>query len=281
MIATSWGVVLILAQSVCGGHGHEPSGPGFCDICGVETAAVTDQIIRMQKSPNWRARDNAAHALRKFDWRCHPEVVEALAFTLLHDDEEEVREEAAQSLTKMTSCLAVAHEALNRAANCDPDHSTRRWARKGLRALGGRCEGTCKVCSPEVIGPVIPLPAGRESVISGPTIVPGEVPKPEPVFTPTPAPPPEATSVPPVPPSGLPSLVAPGETPAPPIDSRVEPPPTELSPLPPPATRPSASSEADKGSEPEKKPAREPTLARGRSRRLPFGVRLPSVFSRR
>jgi hypothetical protein len=278
MIATSWGVVLILAQSVCGGHGHEPSGPACCDVCGIETAAVTEQIIRMQKSPNWRARDNAAHALRKFDWRCHPEVVEALAYTLLHDDEEEVREETAQSLTKMAPCLAVAHEALNRAANCDPDHSTRRWARKGLRALEGRCERTCKVCGPEVVGPVTPLPARRESVISGPTIVPGEVAKPAPVFTPTPAPPPEATSGPP---SGLPSLVAPGETPMPPIDSRVEPPPTELSPLPPPSTRPSASSDADEGSEPVEKAARESTLARGRPRRLPFGVRLPSILSRR
>jgi hypothetical protein len=67
----------------------------------------------------------------------------------------------------------------------------------------------------------------------------------------------------------------------PPIDSRVEPPPTELSPLPPPSTRPSASSDADEGSEPVEKAARESTLARGRPRRLPFGVRLPSILSRR
>src|SRR5512135_3191626 len=211
MIVMSWGVVLILAQSVFGGPGHEPSGPARCDVCGVETAAVTDQIIRMQKSPNWRARDNAAHALRKFDWRCHPEVVEALAYTLLHDCEEEVREEAAQSLTKMAPCLAVAHEALNRAADDDADHSTRCWARKGLRALGGRCEGTCKVCGPDLVGPVTPLPAGHASVISGPTIVPSEVPVP----VPNPEPAPGAASMPPGPPSGLAPLVAPGETPAP------------------------------------------------------------------
>ncbi|HMB06233.1 MAG TPA: hypothetical protein VKP69_21175, partial [Isosphaeraceae bacterium] len=213
MIVMSWGVVLILAQSVFGGHGHEPSGPARCDVCGAEAAAVRAQILRMQTSPKWRARDDAAHALRKFDWRCHPEVVEALAYTLLHDCEEEVREEAAQSLTKMVPCLAVAHEALNRAADDDADHSTRCWARKGLRALGGRCEGTCKVCGPDLVGPVTPLPAGHASVISGPTIVPSEVPvpvpDPEPAFTPTPAPAPGAASMPPVPPSGIPPLVAP------------------------------------------------------------------------
>ncbi len=277
MIAASWSVVLILAQSACGGHGSKSPGPGACDVCGVETSAVTEQIIRMQKSPNWRARDNAAHALRKFDWRCHPEVVGALTYTLLNDRRKEVREEAAQSLTKMAPCLAVAHEGLARAASVDPDLLTRLWARKGLRALGGRCEGACQVC-----GPVSPLPGGQEIVISAPTTVPGEVPAAapdrEPVLTPAPPPAPEAGGVTPAPALGAP---------APPIDSRVEPPPTELSPLPPASNAeppaPSASVE-DKVVAPARNqgpsPAPEQTPARPRPRRL-FGLRLPPILSRR
>jgi hypothetical protein len=238
---------------------------------------VTEAIVRMQKSPSWRARDNAAHALRKFDWRCHPEVVGALTYTLLNDGRKEVREEAAQSLTKMAPCLAVAHEALARAANDDPDLFTRLWARKGLRALGGRCEGACQVC-----GPASPLPGGQEIVISAPSKVPGEVPTAapdrEPGFTPAPAPAPEAGEA-----TSAPAL----ETPAPPIDSRVEPPPTELSPLPPPSNveppAPSASVE-DKVLNPTRSPespsAPEQTPTRPRPRRL-FGLRLPPIFSRR
>jgi hypothetical protein len=275
MIAASWSVVLILAQSVFGGHGPKSPGPGSCDVCGIETSAMTEQIIRMQKSPSWRVRDNAAHALRKLDWRCHPEVVGALAYTLLHDDCKVVRTEAAQSLTKMAPCLAVAHEALARAAKDDPDLFTRLWARKGLRALGGRCEGSCTVCDP-----ASSLPAGQEIVISEPPTVPGKTPAAapdlEPVLTPAPAPVPGAAEVP-----SVPAL----ETPAPAIDSRVEP-PTELSPLPPPSIPeppPSATVE-DKArtAESDRKPPSfsEKTPGRPRPRRL-FGLRLLPILSRR
>jgi hypothetical protein len=277
MIAASWSVVLILAQAACGGHGPKSPGPGTCDVCGVETAMVTETIVRMQQSPNWRARDNAAHALRKFDWRCHPELVGALAYTLLHDGRREVREEAAQSLTKMAPCVAVAHEALARAARVDPDLLTRLWARKGLRALDGRCEGACQVC-----GPASPLPGGEEIVISAPSKVPGEVPSAvpdrEPVLTPAPTPAPEA--------GGAPTAPAP-ETPAPPIDSRVEPPPTELSPLPPPTNaEPSAPSAASVDQVRDRERDQEPASATAqihappRPRRL-FGLRLPPILSRR
>lgn len=170
MIATTWGVALILAQSVLETGHHAPK-LGCCDECGVEKAAILEQIVRLQTCPNWRDRDRAAHALRRCDWRCHPEVVEVLALALLKDCHEEVREEAAESLTKMAPCLPVAHEALSRAANLDRDHSTRRWARRGLKRLAHRCEGACKVCGPiaerpipgeTVIGPPIFLAPGKE-----------------------------------------------------------------------------------------------------------------------
>jgi hypothetical protein len=197
MIAATWGVVAIVAQAMLGwGGGHDPV-PDSSEARVVENAAILAQVARLQTSPRRRDRDHAAHALRKVDWRCHPEVVGALAYSLLHDPEEEVREEAAQSLTRMAPCLAVAHEALSRAADADPDHSTRHWARKGLKALGRRCEGLCKVCGQTVVGPGAPIPGGPaipvpaslpapvEAVIP-PIIDPADVPPSDP-----PAPPPD------------------------------------------------------------------------------------------
>ena len=45
---------------------------------------------------------------------------------------EEVREEVAETLAKLAPCTPVAHQALRRAAECDPDHATRKWAQKAL-----------------------------------------------------------------------------------------------------------------------------------------------------
>ena len=262
MIATSWGVVWVLAQTVCGPHGHRLAETGSCDACGVETAAVTGEILRMQHSPNWRARDNAAHALRRLDWRCHPEVVAALAFTLLHDPEDEVRAEAAQSLTRMAPCLPVAHEALNRAAARDPSLHARLQARRGLRVLGNRCAGTCQACRPEALVPVIP------GTGPGPVEVPPWVPDLAP----------GGFARPPAGPADPPALDMPGVNaqPLPPLDSRVDP-PVELSPLPPPQPF-EAGQETKSGKSPA---AGETTLARGRTRRAPLGPRLSSILSGR
>jgi hypothetical protein len=152
MLSATLGVALIVAQSVVGGS--EPrSAAGPCgDGCGVERTALFNQIERLQHAPRWRERDNAAHALRRFDWRCHPEAAEVLVTALLTDCHEEVREEAAQSLTKMAPCLPTVHMALTRAAAADPDGATRRWAKRGLRALGrNRCVGACTVCTPSAV----------------------------------------------------------------------------------------------------------------------------------
>src|SRR5438046_2669125 len=94
------GMMVLVANAALGYSGHHAVKEACCDTCGVETAVVLSEIQRLLSCPNWRARDNAAHRLRKFAWRCHPEIPAALSFALLHDGEEEVREESAQSLTK-------------------------------------------------------------------------------------------------------------------------------------------------------------------------------------
>ena len=148
MISSALGGVVVLAQAFLGMHGHDAPRPGCCDVCGIRRAAVLTEITRLQTCPNWRKRDDAAHALRKVDWHCHPEVVDALAYSLLRDCEEEVREEAAETLAKLAPCTPVAHQALKQAADCDPDHATRKWARRALKAMAGRCEAPCQVCGP-------------------------------------------------------------------------------------------------------------------------------------
>ena len=197
MIAATWGVVAIVAQAVLGGcGGHDPG-----------RAPPTSAGSRMRRS--WprsrgcrRARAGGIATTRRTrsgrsTGGAIPRWSGALAYSLLHDPEEEVREEAAQSLTRMAPCLAVAHEALSRAADADPDHSTRRWARKGLKTLGRRCEGPCKVCGPAVVGPVAPIPGG-------PTVpVPASLPAPV-----------EAVILPII----DPAVVPPSDPPAPPPD---------------------------------------------------------------
>jgi hypothetical protein len=157
MMTTMVGTVVLLAQSVVGLHGRHVARPGCCAACGVEQGVVATELVQLQACPNWRARDRAARRLRRVDWHCHPEVVEALAFALMHDCADEVREEAAESLAKMAACLPAAHLALSRAAECDPDHSTRKWARKALRGVRRRCTGACPICGPVAGGPIGPL----------------------------------------------------------------------------------------------------------------------------
>jgi hypothetical protein len=210
MITTTLGLALIVAQSAAGWHGHDDRATASCDVCGMERSSVVSEIVRLQKSPNWRAREDAARDLRKVDWRYHPEVLGALAYSLLHDGEEEVREEAAQSLTRMQACAPVVHEALTRAAACDPDGATRRQARRGLRNLARRCEAPCTVCGTAVVSTRVIGPAPGAPVLGPLDVAPRLSPAPvEPAVAPSP--------------------------PAP-IDSSVSPPaPTELVPLPPPA----------------------------------------------
>lgn len=180
MLATL-GIGITLIGASLGFTGHNLPKEGCCDVCGVESAAVTVLIDRLQHSPRWRQRDNAAHALRKFSWKCHPEVPIVLANALLHDCKGEVREEAAESLTKLAPCMPEVHEALQRAALCDPHHATRKWAAKGLKAIGNHCIGECVVCVPSgsttIYEAPVPTPAPNAWPSSpgdsqGPIIVP-------------------------------------------------------------------------------------------------------------
>ncbi|MGC1723551.1 MAG: hypothetical protein WA746_31610 [Isosphaeraceae bacterium] len=148
MITATMSAVLLLVSSV----GVLPCGHGKvreeCTVCAEETSAVHEQITRLESCSGWMARRKAARALRKFDWKCHPEAAEALAGALLNDDCGLVRQEAAESLSRMRPCLAVVHEAVARAAKCDASLLTRCWAKKALKSLGKACVDTCSICGP-------------------------------------------------------------------------------------------------------------------------------------
>jgi hypothetical protein len=193
MVATTLGLALMLAPSTVGGlfHRHKVGCDGGC---GAESAFVAAQIQTLQTCPRWRDRDRAAARLRKIDWQCHPEVVDALVVALLNDCEDCVRKEAAESLAKLAPCLPQAHEALARAAECAPDHGTRKWARKGLKALAKRCEGTCSVCVPAPFGPPVP-PTTIEEPVLMPTMGVGPVNYASAILGPPPAPVPVETRI--------------------------------------------------------------------------------------
>lgn len=168
-MSSAFCTLLLWSQAAIGFTGHHAPKAGCCDVCGTETAEVVRLVQRLRCCPNWRTRDEAAHDLREFDWRCHPEISEALVTAMLRDCEEEVREEAAESLAKMAPCVPGVHEALARAAKCDPDFCTRKWAKRGLKALGKRCVSDCVVCGP-VAGPM-PFVADEPSLTAPGTIV--------------------------------------------------------------------------------------------------------------
>ena len=153
--------IVFLAQSAlgCGWGGHHDWPLVACrDVRGVETAEVFAAIRTLQCDPRWRKRDNAAHDLRDFDWRCHPEILAALTTAMLTDREEEVREEAAEALEKIDPppCTPEVHAALVHAAVADPDHATRKDARQALARIGRHCVAPCAICGPA--SPVAPLP---------------------------------------------------------------------------------------------------------------------------
>ncbi|AGA25913.1 HEAT repeat domain-containing protein [Singulisphaera acidiphila] len=270
MLTATIGTALIFCQSALGGHGHHGAKVGACESCGEKNGVVLATISRLQTSPRWRDRDDAANDLRDFDWRCHPEVVGALAFTLLNDPEEEVREEAAESLAKMAPCLPVAHAALSQAAENDRHYATRRWARKGLKALRGRCEGTCEVCEPGTSDAIVlPTSIVGETFAPGLPLIPGKT-LGEPAFESSVE---SSTSLAPLPPdSPVESLpLAPVEaSPIPPADSGD----MSLEPLPLDPPGPSAARSTAKPGRPveTKKVAQAPS----RRRNLPRFIRIPS-----
>jgi|GEM_PF-2163960 len=155
MLSATVACMLLLAQSALGGHHDHPNGLiDGCDRCMAKEREVFATIARLQRSPRWQDRDDAAGDLQEYSWRSYPQVVGALAYSLLNDPEAEVREEAAESLAEMAPPLSEAHAALARAATTDRDYATRRQARKGLKELEGkRCALGCSLCDGVPIGP--------------------------------------------------------------------------------------------------------------------------------
>ncbi len=139
--------------------------------------ALFETIQTLQSHPSWKARDNAAHRLGEVSgWHDCPEIVPALCFALLHDPHEEVREEAAESLFKLRPSDPLVHRALTEAAWRDPDHATRKWARKALERIvlpiPSEFRGTNVVIPPRVPGldrPIAP-PRGSQPPILDPRL---------------------------------------------------------------------------------------------------------------
>jgi HEAT repeats len=249
------GAAVLVSQSALGFSGHHAKKQACCDVCGVEKAEITGLILALQTCPRWRARHDAAHDLRKYDWQCHPEITEVLTTALLTDCDKEVREEAAQSLKKLAACTPGSHAALQRAATCDTDWATRFWARRALAALKHKCKGACTVCGPGS------LQSGSPVLLGEPSLVPGAMPG----------------SVDVVPPTDFP--LAPGTALAPPTD--LPPSAPSLTPLPPP-------SDDDRESAPKLEgPIREgkrsdPPSRRTKTVKLIPGLRaVPSIFGAR
>jgi hypothetical protein len=141
-----------------------------CSLCCEENPLVQEQIERLQSCSGWIARRKAARALRKYDWKCHPEAAEALAEALQHDRNCLVRQEAAESLAKMRPCLPTVHEAVMKVVKCDSSLLTRLRAKKALKAIGKSCVEACSVCG-----------NADEVIIDGPLpspITPGTAPRP-------------------------------------------------------------------------------------------------------
>jgi hypothetical protein len=199
-----------------------PAAVVYGDPANAAAARVATLIDVLQNHPRWRTRDNAAVALRGFDWRRHPVILDALASSLLNDPEDEVREEAAESLARIkpAPCLSTVHAALQHAAACDPDHATRKWARRALARLDLVCRDACDLCRSSVI-----LDSRIETQRLNPTGVPLPLPSPIPTDPPSAGRDVRAweTSPPPDPPN--PSL------PTPPDLDQLPPPPAEALPF--------------------------------------------------
>jgi len=162
-----------------------------CLDCGEGDAVVQAKIEKLQSACLWTGRRQAARRLGHYDWREHPEIVDALVGALSSDRQGLVRQEAAASLGKMKPCLPVAHEALARAAADDRGPLVRHAAKKALKALDKTCVAPCDVCGPDS--------AGFDEILPPLEFEPGET-----IITPLPE-----TSLEPLEPTSLQTPIAP------------------------------------------------------------------------
>ncbi|WP_165244814.1 HEAT repeat domain-containing protein [Paludisphaera soli] len=158
MMAATVSLYVVLAASVGTIHAGHASRQVECSDCGADFAAVEEQVVKLRTAPHWIARRKAARALRSYDWKQHPDAVEALSEAVRRDRQCLVRQEAAESLGKMKPCLPVAHEALSCAAKGDSSLIARLAAKKALKSVGKGCVEPCDVCGPEMDGDVEFLP---------------------------------------------------------------------------------------------------------------------------
>ena len=246
--ACALGLILALGQVA---EGTVVSPPAVCSDCGVRSGTILDLVVILQKAPDWHRRERAAHDLRRVDWHCHPDVVGALAYSLLNDPEGEVREEAAESLAKMRPNDPGAIEALKRAAGCDPYRQARRAAIRGLNAYSLADRGVIRPDGPlAVTGRLMFMPARLiqqhvilpPGILRRPIVVPGVTIESAPILVPetvidTPISPtprelePIPSAQPDAPFAPSESEVEGGSRPKGTIDSKVAPPPTDLAPL--------------------------------------------------
>lgn len=145
------GFTFLMAASSLGCGDHHPRRVEVVTVCDPRAAEVAREIAILRTAPRWRARDDAAHRLAKYDWKRSPEILPALVEAMARDPEDEVREEAAESLGKIAPCVPEVHEGLKRAANCDPDTAVRKQARKSLKELGDVCKAPCGACDPGLV----------------------------------------------------------------------------------------------------------------------------------
>lgn len=142
--------LILAAGGAAHGHGQPPPPAAY-------------EIRKLLTCPNWRERDDAAAALRQYDWECQPEIVDALSRAVVDDCHKEVREEAAESLAKLAPCVPCAHAALEQATG-DPYHGVRKWARRALKNMDRRCTAPCDVCGPSAISQVAYAPPSRPTL---------------------------------------------------------------------------------------------------------------------
>jgi hypothetical protein len=218
MFSVAMSAVLLVAVSSGPVHCGQHEVRGECSSCRDRSPEVAREIARLQ-SAGWMARRKAARALRTYDWKSNPEAAEALAEALAHDDCGLVRQEAAESLWKLRPCLPVVHEAVARAARCEPSLLARHWAKKALKALAKGCVEECSVCETAE-----PEQKDVRRLDSGPSVRAGAagprliVPEPEEPFGTSPFPFPDSSAPPaldPIPPAPPP----PANTEAPPLES--------------------------------------------------------------
>ena len=227
-MSTSLALVVLLGVSTTGFHDHGARKVACCEGCGGQPSSLQNAIRVLRTSPKWKARDDAADALRKFDWRRHPEAVLALCDALLLDPKDDVREEAAESLKKMAPCVPMAHAALSQAAASDPEDDVREEARDALKSIGKRCVVECQVCGPPTAG----------AVVHGPAAIPPDwmpILAPDRGAFPSPAPVPDTSPVlEAIPPTTIPPTTVPNASP---LSDTPPPPPTPYVPAGPVSSR--------------------------------------------